>query len=168
VATKAQTYLTRNGNISFYSHTPLEDIKADNNEVAGVLNATTGSIECKAAIKSFHFPKQAMEDHFNNSDYMDSDKYPKASFSGKINNINEVDFSKDGTYNITVSGNLTLKDVTKPIETKGVITIKDGGCTAQSTFTVNRKDYNIIGESFVQKKIAEQIQVTIDLKFDKP
>jgi hypothetical protein len=57
--------------------------------------------------------------------------------------------------------------VTKPIETKGVITIKDGGCTAQSTFTVNRKDYNIIGESFVQKKIAEQIQVTIDLKFDK-
>src|SRR5437868_3211358 len=115
----AQDYLTRNGNISFYSHTPVEDIKASNNEVVSLLNTSTGSFEFKVAIKSFHFPKQSMEDHFNNSDYMDSEKYPKGSFSGKITNLSAVNFTKDGSYNVTVDGNLTIKDVTKPVSVKG-------------------------------------------------
>src|SRR4030095_14885741 len=86
-AGQAQSYLTRNGNVSFYSHTPLEDIKAQNNEAVSVLNSATGDIEIKVAVKSFHFQKTAMEDHFNNDDYMASEKYPKASFKGKITNL---------------------------------------------------------------------------------
>src|ERR1700739_1905616 len=104
VITFSQNYITRNGNVSFYSHTPLEDIKAQNNEAVSVLNASTGDIEFKVAIKSFHFAKTAMEDHFNDDDYMASEKYPKAGFKGKIDNISAVDFSKDGTYNVSVTG----------------------------------------------------------------
>src|SRR6187455_447334 len=59
----SQNYITRNGNISFYSHTPLEDIKAENNEAVSVLNTLTGVLEFKVAVKSFHFAKTAMEDH---------------------------------------------------------------------------------------------------------
>jgi hypothetical protein len=58
-------YLTRNGNLSFSSHTPLEEIKAQNNEAVSVLNSATGDIEFRIAVKSFHFPKTAMEEHFN-------------------------------------------------------------------------------------------------------
>jgi polyisoprenoid-binding protein YceI len=161
-----QTYLTRNGNISFYSHTPLEDIKAQNNEAVSVLNAATGTIQFKVAVKSFHFAKTAMEEHFNTDDYMASSKYPKAGFDGKVDNIAAVDFSKDGSYAVTVSGNLTIRDVTKPVTAKGTIVIKNGKPTVTATFTVKRKDYNVTGESFVQKKIAEDIQVTVNCEYE--
>jgi polyisoprenoid-binding protein YceI len=162
-----QDYLTRNGNVSIYSHTSLEDVKGNNNEVVSLLNTATGSFEFKVAIKSFHFAKQAMEDHFNNSNYMDSEKYPKASFSGKITNLAEVNFTKDGTYNVMVEGNLTVKDVTKPVSAKGVVTVKGGQVTAQSTFSVKRLDFHVVGEAFVQKKIADDIQITVNCQYEK-
>ncbi|HRH59268.1 MAG TPA: YceI family protein [Chitinophagaceae bacterium] len=162
----AQNYLTRNGQISFYSHTALEDINADNNEVVSVLNPS-GSIDFKIAVKSFHFKKQAMEDHFNDADYMDSEKYPKASFSGKITNISAVDFTKDGTYNITVQGNLTIKDVTKAVTVQGTITIKGGVVSAVASFSVKRKDYHVIGESFTQSKISEDIKISVNCVYEK-
>ena len=160
----AQNYITRNGNISIYSHTPAEDIKAQNNEVAGVVNAATGSVELKLAIKSFHFAKTAMEEHFNKEDYMASEKYPKAGFKGKITDITAVDFSKNGKYNVSVTGDLTIRDVTKTITAPGTITVEDGAITITSTFNIKRKEYNVIGESFVQQKIAEEIQITVNCK----
>lgn len=163
----SQEYISRNGNISIYSHTPLEEVKAQNNEVVSVLNVATGSFQFKAAIKSFHFQKTAMEEHFNSDDYMASDKYPKAGFDGKIINITSIDFSKDGVYPVTVTGNLTIRDVTKSITVKGEITVHGGKASAHSVFTVKRKEYNVIGESFVQKKIAEDIQLTVNCQYDK-
>ncbi|MEP6512278.1 MAG: YceI family protein [Parafilimonas sp.] len=164
---RAQNYITRNGNVSIFSHTPLEDIKAQNNEAVSVLNSATGDIEFKVAVKSFHFPKASMEEHFNTDDYMDSEKYPKAGFKGKINKLSEVNFAKDGTYKVTVQGDLTMKDATKSITAQGIITVGGGVVTAQSTFTINRKDFHIIGESYVQKRIAEQIEITVNCKYDK-
>src|SRR3954466_1175431 len=162
VCVNAQDYITRNGNISFYSHTPLEDINAENNEVASTLNSTTGAFEFKAAVKSFHFRKTAMEQHFGDEDYMDAEKYPKASFSGKISDLSSVNFGKDGTYKVSVQGNLTIRDVTKPINADGTITVKNGAVTAQSNFNVNRKDYHVIGEAFVQKKIEDEIHISVN------
>jgi polyisoprenoid-binding protein YceI len=162
-----QTYITRNGNISFYSHTALEDIKAENNEAVSVLNTATGDLEFKVAVKSFHFEKTAMEDHFNNDDYMASEKYPKAGFKGKVTNISSVNFSKDGVYNVSVNGDLNIRDVTKPVTANGTVTVKGGNITVTSTFTIKRKDYNVIGESFVQKKIAEEIQIIVNCAYEK-
>ena len=169
IATTAfsQNYITRNGNISIYSHTPLEDVKAQNNEVASVLNGATGDLEFKLAVKSFHFEKTAMEDHFNNDDYMASGKFPKAGFKGKITNISSADLSKDGKYNVTASGDLTIRDVTKPVTATGTLTVSGGKVTLASTFTIKRKEYNVIGESFVQKKISEDIQITVNCQYDK-
>lgn len=163
----SQTYITRNGNVSFYSHTALEDIKAQNNEAVSVLNTATGDIEFKIAVKSFHFAKAAMENHFNGDDYMASEKFPKAGLKGKISNMAAVNFSKDGTYSVTVAGDLTIRDVTKPVSTHGIITVKNGTVTVNSTFTVNRKAYNVIGESFVQKKIADDIEITVNCEYEK-
>ena len=167
VLTHAQNYLTRNGQISFYSHTALEDIKADNNEVVSVINASTGVIEFKLAVRSFHFQKASMEDHFNESEYMNSDTYPKASFKGTITNISAVDFQKNGTYAVSVEGNLTIKDVTKPVKLQGTITISNGKVAAVAKFNVKRKDYHVYGESFTQGKISEDIQVTVNCEYDK-
>lgn len=164
---QAQNYLTRNGKVSFYSHTALEDIKADNNEVVSVINTAAGTLEFKLAVKSFHFKKAAMEDHFNESDYMDSDKYPKASFKGAIANAAAIDLSKDGSYPVTVDGNLTIKDVTKPIQVKGTLTVNNGKITAVAQFIVKRKEYHVYGEAFTQSKINEEIQVSVNCEYEK-
>jgi polyisoprenoid-binding protein YceI len=163
----AQDYITRNGNITFYSHTPLEDINAQNNEVASALNTSTGALDFKAAIKSFHFKKAAMEQHFGDEEYMNAEKYPKASFSGKITNLTSVNFTKDGTYKVSVQGNLTLKDVTKSITVDGTIIVKNGTVAAESSFDVNRKDFHVIGQAFVQSKIEDQIHVKINCQYEK-
>jgi polyisoprenoid-binding protein YceI len=167
VSLNAQDFITRNGNISFYSHTPLEDINAQNNEVASTLSSSTGSFEFKAAIKSFHFRKAAMEQHFGDDDYMYAEKFPKASFSGKISNLSSVDFTKDGNYNVTVEGNLTIRDVTKPMTIPGVISVKNGVVTAQAKFDVNRKEYGVIGQAFVQQKIEDEIHVSVNCQYEK-
>lgn len=167
VNVNAQDFLTRNGSISIYSHTIMEDVLGNNNEVVSLLNSSTGNFDFKVAIKSFHFAKQAMEDHFNDENYMETDKFPKAGFSGKITNPGDVNFTKDGVYNVIVSGNLTIKDVTKPITTKGTITVKSGKVTAQSTFSVKRKEFNVIGQSFVQSKLSDDIQLTVNCQYEK-
>lgn len=166
-AVNAQDYLTRSGNVSFFSHTSVEDIKALNTEAVSTINSTTGDIEFRIAIKSFHFAKAAMEEHFNDENYMNSEKFPKASFKGKISNISSVNFAKNGTYNVTVDGSLTIKDVTKTVSVPGTITIKDGKVTALATFKVKRKEYNVMGQSFAQSKISDDIEITVNCEYTK-
>lgn len=163
----AQTHLTQNGQIKFFSSTPVEDIEAKNNEAVSTLDTKTGAINFAVAIIGFRFDIKDMEDHFNTDDYMDSKKYPKAKFAGKISNLADVNFTKDGTYKVTVQGNLTMKDVTKAVTATGTITIAKGKITAKSEFNIKRKDFNVAGTSYAQKKIAEDIKISVDCTYEK-
>ncbi len=164
LAVNAQKYMTKNGYIGFYSHTPMEDIKADNNQVAGVLDITTGEMVFQALIKSFHFERALMEEHFNEN-YMESDKIPKSSFKGKITNFSSVDFSKNGTYDVTVEGDLTIHDVTNKISTKGTIEVVSGGINANSKFNIVPEDYKISIPGVVREKVNKNLEVTVTMKF---
>lgn len=158
-------YMTRNGQISFFSSTPLEDIKATNNEVASVINSKSGNIQFIVLIKSFQFKKAAMQEHFNGKDYMDSDQYPKAELKGKIVNISSVNFSKDGTYPVTVEGTLTMHGVTNSIKTNGTISVKAGAIISSAVFAIHLADYKISVPSIVSKKVAEKIEVTVNCNY---
>ena len=160
----AQKYMTKNGFIGFYSHTSLEDIKGDNNQVASVLDTSTGEMVFQALIKSFHFDRALMEEHFNEN-YMESEKYPKSSFKGKITNLSSVDFSKKGIYDVNVEGDLTIHNTTKKISTKGTIEVIDGGINANSKFNVSPEDYNITIPGLVRDKINKALEVTVAMKY---
>jgi polyisoprenoid-binding protein YceI len=157
----AQKYMTRTGKISFFSSTPVENIEAFNNEVASVLDAKSGDLVFQVPIKSFKFEKALMQEHFNEN-YMESDKYPKAEFKGKVADISKVNFSKDGTYNVTTSGKLTIHGVTKDVSIPGTITVKGKQVTANSEFKVKTADYNISIPKLVEGKIAKEIEVTVN------
>ena len=60
-----------------------------------------------------------MEEHFNEN-YLETEKYPKASFNGNINE--EVDLSKDGTYEVTATGKLLIHGIEKERTLTGTIT----------------------------------------------
>jgi polyisoprenoid-binding protein YceI len=160
----AQKFMTKNGFISFYGHTQMEDIKADNNQVASVLDISTGDLVFQVLIKSFHFDRALMEEHFNEN-YLESDKFPKATFKGKITNLQSVNFTKNGTYDVTVEGDLTIRDATNKINAKGTIEVISGGINASSKFLISPEDYKINIPGVVRDKIAKNLEVTITIKY---
>jgi len=164
LAANAQKYMTKNGYIGFFSHTPMEDIKGDNNQVVGAIDISTGELVFQALIKSFHFDRALMEEHFNEN-YMESDKFPKSVFKGKITNLASVDFTKPGTYEVTVEGDLTIHDVTNKISTKGTIEVVSGGINANSKFKIVPEDYKIVIPGVVRDKIDKDLTVTVTMKY---
>ena len=164
LALNAQKYMTKNGYIGFYSHTSMEDIKGDNNQVVGALDISTGEMVFQALIKSFHFDRALMEEHFNEN-YMESDKIPKSVFKGKITNLSSVDFSKNGTYDVTVEGDLTIHDVTNKISTTGTIEVVSGGINANAKFNIVPEDYKISIPGVVRDKINKNLEVTVAMKY---
>ena len=162
----AQKFFTKNGNISFFSTTSLENIKADNNQVMSVMNPATGEMQFSVLVKSFHFKKALMEEHFNEN-YLESDKFPKSTFKGTIADISKVNFSKDGTYPVTVSGDLTIHGITKKITTAGDININGGKITGKSVFKVALADYSITVPRVVEANISKTIEITVNCLYDQ-
>ena len=112
----SQLYTTRTGFIGFYSRTPLEDIRGENNQVYAVIDAGKKNLAFAALLKGFIFPKELMQEHFNEN-YVESDKYPKVTFTGIF--TGDVSPAANGVYKILVKGNLTLHNVTRAISVPG-------------------------------------------------
>lgn len=163
-ATYAQKYITRNGYIGFFSTTPVEDIKADNNQVASILNTETGEIVFQVLIRSFRFPKALMQEHFNEN-YMESDKFPRSTFSGKIADYQNIDYTINGSREVTVDGELTIRDVTKRISVKGTLETEGDKIKASAKFNISPEDYNIRIPAVVRNNIAKIIEVTVQMNY---
>jgi polyisoprenoid-binding protein YceI len=157
---QAQKYFTRSAHIDFFSHTKIEDIKADNDAATLVLDSQTGQVEISCTIKSFEFEKALMQEHFNEN-YMESDSYPSSTFKGKLENIASVSFVKDGVYTTQATGTLNMHGVDRNITTPVTITVKEGKITAETHFEVSPKDYNITIPGAVRQQIAESIAVNV-------
>jgi polyisoprenoid-binding protein YceI len=159
-----EKYMTRTGHISFLSDAPKEKIEAQNYQVSSILTST-GDIIFKVPIKSFEFKQALMQDHFNEN-YMESDKYPQASFKGKIMNMDKIDLKKDGRYVADVEGDVTMHGVTKKSSTKATLEIKGGKINATTTFPVTLKDFNITIPKMASEKLQETVAVKADLNYE--
>lgn len=166
VEASAQKVYTKNGNISFFSTAPLENITADNNQVMSVLDTQTGELLFSVLIKGFHFKKSLMEEHFNEN-YLESNKYPKASFKGNISDQNKIDYKKDGTHTVNVTGDLTIHGVTQKVSATGTVSIKSGVVSAVSKFKIKLADYKISIPGVVKDQIAETIDINVSCGFDQ-
>ena len=160
----AQKYITKNGHVWFYSHTPMEEIEGHNRQVVSSIVCSSGELAFLLLVKSFVFKTALMQEHFNEN-YMESDKIPKANFKGKIDNISKIDLKKDGTYPAEVSGDLTIHGVTKHITTKGTIVVKGTTIAANAKFAIVPQDYDIKIPSVVENKIAKEIQITVEMSY---
>jgi len=167
VSASAQNiFMTKTGKVTFYSRANSpEKVEADNNEVSSVLNIQTGDMVFAILMKSFHFERALMEEHFNEN-YVESNKFPKSTFKGKVVNISSVNFLKDGAYPVNVEGELTLHGVTKNVSCTGSFTIKAGKINATSKFAVKLKDYNVVIPSLVADKISDAIDITVNCQYD--
>ena len=166
VTTNAQKFITKTGHIKFYSDSPLEKIEAHNRQVNAALDGATGDFAFKVLVRSFEFEKALMQEHFNEN-YIESDKFPTATFLGKVINIKEVNVVKDGSYQAMVEGKLTIHGVTQNVKEKGTFDVKGGKITGKAKFNIVLADYNIKIPGAVANNISKTVEITIDLVLEK-
>ena len=161
----AQTKKTTSATVAFDATTAIDALpKAENKTVIAEIDTKTGQIGFEAAVKNFTFTNPTIQAHFNEERWLSSDKFPAFSFMGKISDVTKYNFSKNGVYNVTVTGQLTVKDKTNNVTTPATIEVKNGTLVANASFTIVLADYGIqVGTA---GKIAGEpkIMVSAELK----
>jgi hypothetical protein len=151
--------ITKNGKIKFEASVPtFEEIKAVNEKVTCILNTSTGEIASLALIKGFKFKIALMEEHFNEN-YLESTRYPKATFKGKIKDFNFSQLSTV-TKEFDLKGELELHGKTKEINTIAKIKKTANGIEIETNFAINASDFDIDIPSVVKYKISNKINVS--------
>ena len=156
-------FIAKNAYISFYSSTPMEDILGESNEAVTILNAETGEIGFQAIMTTFHFKRALMEEHFNEN-YMESSKFPKSKFNGKVEGFNK-DMLKAPVANIKITGQLNVHGVEKTITVPGTLGLENGKLVGTSKFKVTPEDYGITIPSLVRDKIGKEMEVTVKASY---
>ena len=158
---EAQKFVTESSLVTFFSDATLEDIKEDNKKTVSIFNADTGDIAYSVPINEFQFEKSLMQEHFNEK-YMETDKYPKSSFQGKVVGF---DMKKNGAQAVVAEGKLTIHGVTKDVTIPGTFEIKNGKPLVQAKFMVKLEDYKVAIPQLMWQNIAEQVEVTVTFTY---
>lgn len=153
-------YITKEGFVSFFSHSIVEDIEADNDQVLSIMDVKTGEIAVQLLMRSFMFEKALMQEHFNEN-YVESYKYPKATFSGEIVNVGEIISGQSQETEIV--GVLKLHGEEKEISTKVDVGWIGDEITLKGDFKVEVADFNIKIPAIVANNIAKTIKVSFEL-----
>jgi polyisoprenoid-binding protein YceI len=162
----AQKLTTTTAVVSFDATTPKDALpKAENKTVIGSLDKTTGVLAFEAAVNNFAFTNAMIQDHFNGDKWMNSAVHQKFTFAGKIDKLNKVKFAKDGKYNVTVTGLMTIKGVAKTVKTPATITVVGGKAAAAATFSIKLADYGITGPAIEAGKVATDPKITVAAQF---
>ena len=153
--------ITKNGIITFEASVPsFEEVKAKNESVTGILNTENGEIAALALMKGFRFKVALMEEHFNEN-YIESSKYPKATFKGKIENFDVSKLSSTAKEYV-IKGKLELHGKTKDLNIKGKLKKEGETINLISNFIVNVDDFDIEIPSVVSKKLSKNVNVSLD------
>jgi len=149
---------TKTGKITFEASVPaFEEVKATSETVTCVLAPKSGEIASQALMKSFRFKTALMEEHFNEN-YIESDKYPKATFRGKINEFDASSLTATAK-DYTIQGKLEMHGRTKDISMPAKIRKTDAGIEIVSNFTLNTDDFGIEIPSVVKNKVSKKVNV---------
>ena len=158
-------YFTRSGVVSFFSSTPIEDIKAINKQVTCVLDTESGKTSFRIPIRGFVFPNALMQEHFNEN-YMETEKYPNASFNGIIVDWNQNKISEKAR-SVVISGEMIIHGVTKKIREFGNIYTRNDKIFGDATFIITLSEYDVKIPKLLRENIAEKVEVNIQLELNR-
>jgi polyisoprenoid-binding protein YceI len=157
---------TTSATINFDATTKLDALpKAENKTAVASLNTKNGDVAFEAIVKNFAFGNPKIQEHFNTAGWMDSDKFPKATFKGKITNLSAVNFKADGTYSADVTGDLTMHGITKPVTTKASVVVSGKTITTTSDFTVALAEYDVKGAAIGAGKVSTDPKISVVAEF---
>ena len=155
-------FMTKTGRISFFSSSIIEDIEATNTATAAAVDLATGQLAFSVPIREFQFKRTLMQEHFNEN-YMESDKYPKATFAGRFSGTDAAALSTAGAHAVQVEGDLTIHGVTHHVAVAGSLEMQGGQLLANATFNVAPADYHIEIPMLVRDHLAKSVRVRVAL-----
>ena len=155
-----QRYTTRSGSIDFFSDAPLEDIAAKNTQVTAAVDLLSQQMAFVATMKEFVFPDGLMQAHFNEN-FVESEKFPRATFSGRLLGIPEGGMPTTGIVPVEVDGDLTIHGVKRRVKVPGTLEFVDKQLVAKAKFSVAPADYKIDVPSLIKEHIAKSVDITV-------
>ena len=157
----AQRYRLVSSHLSFFSKAPLEDIEAHTQQATSLFDAASAEIAFLVPVRSFQFEKSLMQEHFNEN-YLESEKYPNATFEGKLQGFEAESSEKQ---EVTAQGTFTIHGVTQRVEIPGEVQLQEDSLHMQATFPVKLEDYNIKIPKIVFYNIAETVEVEVQFTY---
>jgi polyisoprenoid-binding protein YceI len=157
----AQKLNSHSSKVSFFSKAAVEDIKAENVKSTSIFNVTTGDAAFIIPIVDFEFDKSLMKQHFNEK-YLESEKYPKSTFAGKLVGFNP---SAKGAQSVVAKGKLSIHGVVREVEIPATLEWTTTNVLAKAVFKVKLEDYKIKIPKLLWKNIAEEVEVTVEYNY---
>ncbi len=157
----AQVFSGKNGDIKLSGKAPKETITASSKTLKAKIDIGSKEFNFRQNLNQFAFSQGDLQKKDAEEMYWETDKYPNADFKGKI--INDVDLSKNGTYNITAIGDFSMHGVTKQLKVPAVIKVDGETLTVNSKLKIFLSDFDIKIPRLVVLKVAEEFEADISL-----
>lgn len=163
----AQKKTSTSAIVAFDASTAIDNLpKAENKTAVAAIDLSKHTVQFEAAVKNFSFANPKIQEHFNQKSWMNSDEHPKATFSGVIINPKAVNFKKDGTYNVTVEGDLTLRGKSQKVSAPATIVVAGNTLKTTSAFSIKLADYEIDGPPVAAGKISGEPKITVSAELN--
>lgn len=156
----AQRYTTRNGTVRLSYRAPHGLIEAVNRQVNAGLDVQTGEFRLQILMLSFRFNGAYHQEKFN--DYFTKNAhFANSSFRGVIENLDQIDFERNGTYRVDVRGDLSLRTITGEVAASGDFVVKDDVFQGESVFEVPLREFGVNVPSPMSPTIQVAMQVSV-------
>lgn len=163
----AQKKTTTSATVAFDASTAIDNLpKAENKTAVAAIDPAKNTVQFEAAIKSFAFSNPKIQEHFNQKNWMNSDEFPKAIFSGVIRDPKAVNFKKDGTYSVNVEGDLIIKGKSQKVSAPATIIVSGKTLKTSASFSIKLADYEIDGAPIAAGKVAKEPTITVSAELN--
>ena len=163
----AQKKTSTSATVAFDASTAIDDLpKAENKTAIAAIDPSTNTVQFEASIKNFAFSNPKIQEHFNQKSWMNSDEFPKATFSGVITDPSAVNFSKDGTYSVTVEGDLTIKDRTQKVKAPATIVVAGKTLKTNASFNIKLADFGVQGQPITAGKVSAEPKISVSAELN--
>ncbi|HEX6845893.1 MAG TPA: YceI family protein [Chitinophagaceae bacterium] len=163
----AQKKTSTSATIAFDASTSIDALpKAENKTAVAAIDPAKNTVQFEASIKNFTFSNPRIQEHFNQEGWLNSDKFPKATFSGVIKDPSSVNFKKDGTYNVTVEGDLSIKGKTNKVTAPATIVVAGNTLKTDATFNIKLVDFGIEGQAINAGKVSAEPKITVSAELN--
>lgn len=165
--TFGQKKTSTSATIAFDASTAIDNLpKAENKTAIAAIDPAKNTVQFEAAIKNFAFSNPRIQEHFNQKGWLNSDEFPKATFNGVITNPSAVNFKKDGTYNVTVEGDLTIKGKTQKITTPATIVVAGNTLKTSAAFNIKLVDFGVEGQPISAGKVSGEPKISVSAELN--
>lgn len=147
----------------FVSKVPGKFTKFSGTIAYDAANPANNTVEATIDTTSFDTANEKRDAHVRSADFLQVEKFPSIKFKS-------TSWKKTGDGTFDVTGNLTIKDVTKPVVLKTTLLAVGPGMPGtqlsgwEATTTINKKEFNVIDPAMLDAALGDDVTITINIE----